>query len=295
MGWHRPTPADLYACLAQPRRTVATRAGLVEFAERGEGVPLLSMHGTPGGCDQGLLVAEMFRVNGFRVIAPSRPGYLGTPLTTGRSCADQADAMAALLDTLAIDRIAVLGVSGGGPSSYLLATRHPDRVRCLLEIDSVCLPLATSRLESMAWSDAGVWLMLRGLDLFPGLFVSAFFGRSSDSEDSQDRARNVALMRALTRSGSGRHSRRDGNSNDNAIFADLAGVSLAPITAPTLIIHGTDDRSVPPAHAEHAHAQIDGSDLLWIDGGGHAGFFADEAAQQYAIQWLADHGQVAMP
>ncbi len=54
---------------------------------------MLVVHGSPGTYVQGLLMAELFRANGFRVVAPSRPGYSGTPLSTGRSTADQADAL----------------------------------------------------------------------------------------------------------------------------------------------------------------------------------------------------------
>jgi pimeloyl-ACP methyl ester carboxylesterase len=121
-------------------------------------------------------MAEPLRASAFRVIAPSRPGYLGTTLATGRSCVEQADALAAFLDALSLDRVAVLGVSGGGPSSYLLTARHPDRVSCLLEVDSLCLPVAPSRVERLAWSRFRVRLMLAALGRFLGPLVRLFFG-----------------------------------------------------------------------------------------------------------------------
>src|SRR5689334_11595528 len=54
----------------------ATKAGPIEYAEQGEGEPLLVVHGAGGGYDQGLLLARDLG-DGFRVIAPSRFGYLG--------------------------------------------------------------------------------------------------------------------------------------------------------------------------------------------------------------------------
>lgn len=84
--------------------------------------------------------AEFLRVNGFKIIAPSRPGYLGTPLATGRTFAQQGDALAALLDVLGIDRIPVFAASGGGPAGYELAARHPERVSRLVQVDGVCIP-----------------------------------------------------------------------------------------------------------------------------------------------------------
>lgn len=48
---------DLAACLERASEQVATRLGEVEVACLGEGPPILSIHGGPGGCDQGLVMA----------------------------------------------------------------------------------------------------------------------------------------------------------------------------------------------------------------------------------------------
>jgi len=121
----------------------------------------LCVHGGPGGYDQGLILGEFFRVNGFKIIALSRPGYLGTPLATGSTPEEQAEALAALLDALQIKTAAPLGASAGGPPSYLLAALYPDKVSALVEIDSVCLtykPDVTPLQEKMFLSRAGIWL-----------------------------------------------------------------------------------------------------------------------------------------
>ena len=59
---------------------VATSCGPVEYAERGVGPAVLSLHGTGGGWDQGLSIARGLVERGYRVIAPSRYGYLRTPM-----------------------------------------------------------------------------------------------------------------------------------------------------------------------------------------------------------------------
>ena len=69
---------------------------------------------------------------GFRVIAPSRFGYLRTPLPADASAAAQADAHACLLDALGVEARAIVGVSAGGPSVLQFALRHPDRAAALL-------------------------------------------------------------------------------------------------------------------------------------------------------------------
>jgi pimeloyl-ACP methyl ester carboxylesterase len=76
-------------------RVVDTSAGPIEYAEEGAGLPLLSIHGAGGGFDQGLANAGELVGHGFRIIAPSRFGYLRTPLPRDSSPAAQADAHAA--------------------------------------------------------------------------------------------------------------------------------------------------------------------------------------------------------
>ncbi len=67
----------------------------------------------------------------------SRPGYLGTPLASGRSPADQARLYAALLGALGVRRAAVLAVSGGGPSALEFARLFPERCWAAVVVSSV--------------------------------------------------------------------------------------------------------------------------------------------------------------
>lgn len=120
-----PTADDFRAARAEVPRIVHTAQGPVEYAERGHGEAILTIHGSQGGWDQGLVAGEHLHVNGFGIIAPSRPGYLGTPLSTGRTFAQQGDALAALLDALGIDRIMVDRYLGRWPGR--LRARRPAR------------------------------------------------------------------------------------------------------------------------------------------------------------------------
>jgi len=104
-------------------------AGLIEYGEKGTGIPLLSIHGAGGGFDQGLANAAEFVDEGFRIIAPSRFGYLRTPIPRDASPAMQADAHAALLSHLHIPMAVVVGVSAGARSAAnwpcAIRTRSP--------------------------------------------------------------------------------------------------------------------------------------------------------------------------
>jgi len=302
-----PTPAEVEECLSHPAQIVETAAGSMEYGERGQGPPLLSIHGGPGGYDQGLGLGEFFRVNGFKIIAPSRPGYLGTPLATGRTPEEQADALAALLDALEIEKCPVIGASAGGPSSYLLAARHPDRASCLVEIDSVCLeykPDVSPLEEKLFLTKAGIWLLRFFMDHFPESTVKNFLKTEStlDRQEIAARAKEIlqdegkfVFLKFLMATMSERFQERQaGVHNDLAQLAAITQLDLAPITCPTLIIHGTADKDVLPRHGEYAKATITGADLYWIDGGSHTGFWSApgaQAAQDYALSWLRSKKQ----
>jgi len=70
----------------------------------------------------------------YRVIAPSRFGYLRTPLPANASHVAQADTLASLLDALGVTRAVVLAVSAGAQPATHLALRHPERVQALVLI-----------------------------------------------------------------------------------------------------------------------------------------------------------------
>lgn len=96
--------------IASGSQIAQTSCGPIEYAVVGDGVPVLVVHGSGGGFDQGLDFAAPLMWSGFRVIAVSRFGYLRTPLPNDASPSAQADAHACLLDVLQLSRVAVIGM-----------------------------------------------------------------------------------------------------------------------------------------------------------------------------------------
>ena len=111
-----------YRRISSKGKMIDTSCGLIQYTEFGEGAPMLLVHGAGGGYDQGEYFAKLIGGN-YRWIAPSRFGFLGTPVPDGANSALLADAYACLLDALGIDQVGVVGVSMGGPSSLLFALR----------------------------------------------------------------------------------------------------------------------------------------------------------------------------
>jgi pimeloyl-ACP methyl ester carboxylesterase len=108
-------------------RIVQTSMGPIQYKKRGHGPVVICLHGGFGGYDQSYLMGSFLVDKGFTVIAVSRPGYLGTPISVGSSIEAQADATVALMDALRIKRAAIYGFSAGSLVAFQVGVRHPER------------------------------------------------------------------------------------------------------------------------------------------------------------------------
>ena len=253
-------------------RIAVTRLGPIEYACEGSGTPALIIHGASGGYDQGLLLARAFAPTGVRTIAPSRFGYLRTPLPDDASPAAQAEAHAALLDALAIDSAIVVGASAGAPSAIELALRQPSRVRALIlpvprghVPNAPALPLPLSRpllLTLLLSSDLAYWSALRlagdGLARCLGV-PPALVARTNDAEGERVRAMMRRVLPVTPR--------LPGLKNDAR--TRLAALPLEKIKAPTLIIAARDDLFDTLPAAELMADAIPGARLIVLASGGH--------------------------
>ena len=82
--------------------------GDIEYTEGGSGPPVLVIHGSGGGYDQGELLVQAVLGDQFHWIAPSRFGYLRSTFREGATFDDQAHAYAYLLDELGVEKVAVV-------------------------------------------------------------------------------------------------------------------------------------------------------------------------------------------
>ena len=108
-------------------RTISVEDGPVEFAEEGQGPAIVYFHGTPGGCEVVFPMERELLDVGFRLIVPNRPGNFGTTLGGRTSSVDCARLAAAVLDSLGIAKVGVIGTSAGGPAALSFAALFPER------------------------------------------------------------------------------------------------------------------------------------------------------------------------
>ena len=263
---------------AQGSVLLPTHCGPIEYQETGTGVPLLAVHGSGGGQDQGMAFAAGLASYGIRVIAMSRFGYLRTPMPTDASAAAQADAHACLLDALGIAKAAVMGGSAGALSALQMAIRHPDRVSALV----LLVPLAYKPLTQPdsapplpAWVEASMMRLIGSDFLFwaalhvardqvikvvlatpPELLVRA---------SPQERARVDAMLANILPVS----LRVEGLRSDTAAGKHLSPSPLESIHMPTLVISARDDRYGTYASAQYTAGRIAGAKFIGFDEGGH--------------------------
>lgn len=263
--------------IAAASTVLDTPCGMIEYAERGSGSPVLVVHGAGGGFDQGLLIGEGFVAASHRTVAPSRFGYLGTPLVEDNSAAAQADAFVCLLDALGLERVVVLGVSAGAPSSLELAIRHPERVSALvLLVPAAYLPGAGGAgatpppgldllFDSALRFDFPWWL---GNRIARSWFIRTVLATPPELVAAAAPA-DVAAVSSMLEAVLPVTRRRLGLLNDARVTTGMRRFELERIRAPTLIVSAADDLYGTYERARYTAGEIAGAWFVGYPTGGH--------------------------
>lgn len=111
--------------------SIDTSFGKMTYIDKGSGDAILICHGICGGYDQAYDVLKD-RVDDYRIIAPSRFGYIGSDMPQNATVKDQAKAYKELLDKLNIDKVYVLATSAGGTPAIRFALDYPERTNGLI-------------------------------------------------------------------------------------------------------------------------------------------------------------------
>jgi pimeloyl-ACP methyl ester carboxylesterase len=250
----------------------------LHHTRRGAGEPLLLIMGMAG---HHRMWGEPFLTlleRDFDVVAFDHRG-IGTSARADApfTIADLADDAAQVLDTVGWDRAHVLGISLGGMVAQELALRHPTRLRTL----------------TLGCTYPGL-----GGDLTATGAQRALEAASSGDEE-------LAVRTMFEVNVSRRHAadpanydvfRREALSvqvpipvvmmQAQAVFAHDALSRLATITAPTLVIHGTEDEMLAAANGKQIASVIPNAHLELFEGTGHL-FWWEEPERTAAL--LRDH------
>ena len=232
--------------------------------------PLVLIHGTAASLHtwQGWAGALHARK---RVITFDLPGFGLTGPFTGEYPRDdyRADNLARFtldfLDALHVQRFSIGGNSLGGEVAWRVAAQAPARVDRLILVDATGyafepghVPVGFQVARIPVFNRISEFLTPRSL---VEQSVRDVYGDPSRVTDALvDR-----YFEMMTREG----NRRALNLRLRQIATDLAPERIRTLKLPTLILWGAKDRLVPPANAQHFHADIAGSQLVVLPGLGH--------------------------
>ncbi|MHA1906702.1 MAG: alpha/beta fold hydrolase [Candidatus Thorarchaeota archaeon] len=299
LGWSlvnfRRWKGELQEILLKNSRVIDTSVGPIEYAQAGEGPVIIVIHGAPGGYDQGFFALKHLIDEGYSVLAISRPGYLRTPLSSGISFEEQAKTVCALMDSLGIQKAAIIGSSAGGPVALQFSLLHPERVWAL---GLICAVTQSYRAEnnwlnnvvgrlftSDILLDVGVWLYDVLTRYRLSYSLKRMFKENSTLDSDQIKKRveyvtsqphQVIWYKDFIRTACPLSIRKDGLENDMEILRHANFSNLEEISAKTLIIHGKVDKVLPFSHAEHAMSLIPNAKLVSFENVGH-------------VIWMGDH------
>ncbi len=283
-----------------------TKRGAVEYDLRGLGEIVLHFHGGNVG-HNGWFMLQNLMDAGFTLLTPDRPGYLGTPIAGNGSPERQADVFAALLDTLDIDSVAVVGVSAGGAGALQFALRYPERTKCLMLLSAITKKTdlsddqQNSTLGRLVMSPRGqnvaYFLIQQAMKRMPAAALQDYAKTETTYDeatsqryiqmivnDPQQLQQVFALADAIVPA----LPRFDGVMNDLRVQQELEPMPLENITAPTLIVHSRYDGDVPYENATYAAEKIPNAELITVDQFGHFTWWGDPAVTRSFEQRMVD-------
>jgi pimeloyl-ACP methyl ester carboxylesterase len=246
---------------------------------------LLLINGSPTGVVASESELASAAARGLRFVTHGRPGYADSTRLAGRSVADLPSDVRSLASALGINRLFVVGWSGGGPHALACAALLPDLVAGVATIGSV----APFDAEGLDWLDG---MAPENHEEFGAAVrdpaeLQAFLERfAADLRDVTgegvadslgelvppvDRAaltgdfaeHTAALFRDSVRTGIW------GWYDDDLAFIRDWGFELAAIEVPVTIWQGTEDRMVPFGHGRWLAAHVAGARARLLDGDGH--------------------------
>ena len=283
-SWKRGIIEDL----RERSHVISTNNGPIEYVFFGEGPVLLAIHGGPGGYDQGEFILWEWAKKGYSVLSYSRPGYLRSPLSSGKTIEDQADATIALLDALKIEQVSVVAASAGGPIAIELCLRYPERVRALVMLCAVSMRYIPRQSQANSLiqrilsfdtiPDIASWIFHLLTRFNPCVSMRLMLNENTNLSKEQVRhivkkiCQDEELVNwyiGLVHATTPLSSRRIGLRNDLEQLASIKEYPAHLIKVPTLIIHGIDDADVDVSNAQLLASLVPNAEMMILDNVGH--------------------------
>ncbi|HET8960197.1 alpha/beta hydrolase [Nocardioides sp.] len=262
------------------------RLSFAEYGSRG-GQAIVWMHGTPGARRQIPLEARTYaEQQGLRIIGIDRPGIGSSTPHLYPDILDWTRDLEILLDTLGIDTVRLIGLSGGGPYALAAGVGLPDRVHGIGVLGGVAPTVGLDAVEGGLIQLAvrlGPLLSLARVPLGVALtgairLVRPLAGPALDlyaavqpPGDKNLLARPEFKAMFLDDLLNGSRFQTSAPLTDLVLFTRDWGFAAAEVTVPVRWWHGDDDHIVPLGHGQHVVDRLPDADLTVIAGESHLG------------------------
>ena len=274
---------------ASEAQTVAAADGrTLAIAECGDpdAFPVFLLHGTPGSRFAGQGDASVYADAGARVITYDRPGYGGSDRFRGRRVVDCVADVAAIADSLGIERFGVTGGSWGGPHSLAVAARLPERVTraaCVVGVAPFDMPgfdwfagMDAVNIEEIRWALEGEDVLARELERMTTAWLKRLADDPSKAGEVEFSEADRAVMANPERQEMVRRMLNEafrqgvwGYVDDALCLIQPWGFDVTEIRVPTRIDYGLTDVLVPPQHGEWLAHNVPGAEAVIDEQGGH--------------------------
>jgi pimeloyl-ACP methyl ester carboxylesterase len=260
----------------------------IGFAEFGDpqGRAIFWLHGTPGARRQIPMEARVYaEQQHIRLIGVDRPGIGSSTQHSYDTVVAFADDLRTIADTLGIDKMVVVGLSGGGPYTLGCAAAMPDRVVAAGVIGGVAPTMGSDAITGGLMGTVGTrvapLLQVAGTPI--GLIASAIirlirpvaspaadlYGRVSPEADRKLLARPEIKAMFLDDLLNGSRKQLSAPFSDVVVFAKDWGFRLNDIKVPVRWWHGDADHIVPYAHGKHMVSRLADAELYPMPGESH--------------------------
>lgn len=254
-----------------------------------DGLPIVDLHGTPGGRLIRYPDNDRLAETGAMVITYDRAGYGLSDRHPGRSVVDCVGDVTAIVDDLGIDRFTVMGASGGGPHCLAVAARLPERVircRCIVGVapyDTEGLNwldgMDPENIKEFGWALEGEARLRTELEREAATMIeraesdpARLLGEFELSDADRAALENPIIQRVI------RESTPEmfvngvwGWVDDDLAFLKPWGFEISEIEVPTEVWYGETDVLVPAAHGRWLAANVPGAEVVIQHDEGHMG------------------------
>ncbi|HTU28440.1 MAG TPA: alpha/beta fold hydrolase [Solirubrobacteraceae bacterium] len=269
------------------RDVTAADGRRLRITEEGDpnGTPILWLHGTPGSRLVDSISGAHARERGIRLIGYDRPGCGYSDRQDGRNVADCAADVRAIAAALGIERLAVWGISGGGPHAAACAALLEGLVPAVAVLGSIA-PYGAPGLDYFTgMGEANVediQLQLKEPDASHARFaeqrrelLDGDLDAIMEGWRSLISPVDVAALTAefgaslLAQIKEGLRPSVEGWWDDCVAHLSDWGFGLTQIRTPVLVVHGRHDRFVPFSHGEWLAQSIPTAEPMLLEDEGH--------------------------